>query len=233
MMKTLLGELIINLINTIKDNRTRIAINLTFIVIAVGVMIIVYFMSMQQAREILRKDHIKELNKTVKYSTEVDPKIHDILIDIRSHTGADRVFYSRYHNGGTLVGGVPFAKLSWMDETVKGGRVRLRENMQNLPMSFFMCYNSYVGIGQDLFIADISTNDVLGEEMRSLAEQNGVKSKYLFTLYDRFEDVPLGFIGIDFQTNVLLDKSDLKYIGMKRGELVQYIKHIDIDTRGN
>ena len=232
MMKTLLGELIINLINTIKDNRTRIAINLTFIVIAVGVMIIVYFMSMQQAREILRKDHIKELNKTVKYSTEVDPKIHEILVDIRSHTGADRVFYSRYHNGGIFVGGVPFAKLSWMDETVKAGRMRLRENMQNLPMSFFMCYNSYVGVGRDLLISDIVTSD-LGYEMKVLAEQRGVKSKYLFALYDWFEDVPLGFIGIDFQTNVLLDKSDLKYIGAKRSELIEYIKHIDLKTRGN
>ena len=231
MMKTLLGELIINLINTIKDNRTRIAINLTFIVIAVGVMIIVYFMSMQQAREILRKDHIKELNKTVKYSTEVDPKIHDILIDIRSHTGADRVFYTRYHNGGTFVGGIPFAKISWMDETIKAGRSSLRENMQNIPMSFFMYFNSYVGIGDDLFIPDVSTSDI-GMEMKLLLEHEGIKSKYIFALYDWFDDVPLGFIGIDFQDHILLDKNTIKYVGLKRGQLVQYLKQIETKTRG-
>lgn len=133
----------------------------------------------------------------------------DVLIDYHLHelkhkTNADRVWVFRFHNGGHLVGGIPFRKTSCTHEIVKPGVSRELNNLKDIPLSAIQDAMKFLLDNKNSF--EIIIDNLEEGYFRAECESQDINLMIWCRIMS--EDKLIGYIGIDFLTyNKNIDKN--------------------------
>jgi len=148
-------------------------------------------------------EHLDQLKQSLSTNTTNAPKITDLMKELLYELDADKVYIMQYHNGGYLLSGLPFLKMSQTFEVVRRGIPPTIKDLQNMPVSLYSIWNQYLCKAQVVMCDDIEQIAELDPATYYLMKQHGVKSCYLFRLeaFGRDKEiVPIGFVGIEFIT---------------------------------
>ena len=148
-------------------------------------------------------------------NTNIRAKINEVLIEIRAHTGANKVNVIEYHNGNVSTNGLPFNYSSMTYESVDYTTREQILDFQKVPISpiskilidIHNCKKQYIRVGPDF-----SDTDILG-----LNKFYGITTNYTIKIGDHIKD---GVVNISWvHENVLLSDEDIEFVLIK-------VKHI-------
>ena len=112
----------------------------------------------------------------------VSELVHNKIEEIREGVKADRVWVSQFHNGGHFYPtGKSIAKFSVMYETVEVGVSSIQQNLQNIPVNLFSRSMNRLVNSDTIEIPDYNSEEILTYGLKYMAEDNGLKSGYLFS----------------------------------------------------
>lgn len=138
-----------------------------------------------------KKDIIQE-------SLLVNNLITHKLEEIKEQTKVDRVWITRFHNGGNFYpSGKSIQKFSMFYENINPNIDSIQQSFQNIPVSLFNKSVNDVFENNITVIPDFKDDTANTYGLRHIAEQNGCKSGYLFaikTIDNRF----IGILGLDY-----------------------------------
>lgn len=120
------------------------------------------------------------------------------LEEIREESKSDRVWITRFHNGGTFYPtGKSIAKFSVVHEIVGPSVSSIQSNFQNIPVSLFSkCLNQLLE-NNYILIPDYKDVTVATYGLKYVAEETGCKSNYLFAI-KTIDGKFVGVLGLDF-----------------------------------
>lgn len=117
---------------------------------------------------------------------------------IKDEFDADRVWVSQFHNGGNFYPtGKSIAKFSIMYETVGQNAMSVQTTFKNIPVNLFSKSINELLNNDVIEITNVHDQNVDTFGLRSIADQSGCKSTYLFaikTIEDRF----IGILCVDY-----------------------------------
>ena len=136
-------------------------------------------------------------------------KVNELIIakmeSIRTDSHADRVWLLQFHNGGHFYPtGKSIQKFSMVYEVLSNSSIPCQHQFQNIPVSLFSKAIHVLHKGKVICIDDTSVADKQYEGFTSVIHGAGVKSTYMFPIYN-IKDHFIGIVGIDFssKTNAL------------------------------
>ena len=123
--------------------------------------------------------------ETFIYNTEHRALINEVLVEIRTIIGANRVAIVEYHNGNAAINGLPFNYCSMTYEKSDTTTREIMLNYQKVPLSpvcelLLEVHNSkdgYVRVGQDY----------KEDSVVELSNYYGIKSSYIFRIGDHIK----------------------------------------------
>ena len=143
----------------------------------------------------------RKKNKTpdmVLDALETSKLVESKLDDIREEFNADRVWVAQFHNGGHFYPtGKSMAKFSFIYETVSVNANSIQPSFQNIPVNLFSKSINALLESDVISIYDYKDETTATYGLKYIAEENGCKSGYLFsikTLNDKF----IGILGVDY-----------------------------------
>lgn len=150
---------------------------------------------------ILIKNYLDKIKKkpdlvheTLKVSELVTLKIDHI----KEEFGADRVWITQFHNGGNFYPtGKSMAKFSIIYETVGIGVSSIQSNFHNIPVNLFSKSINQLLLNDVIEIPDFKDDSISTFGLKYVAEENGCKSGYLFSIKS-IDDKFIGTLGLDF-----------------------------------
>lgn len=129
---------------------------------------------------------------------ETSKLVESKLDDIREEFNADRVWVAQFHNGGHFYPtGKSMAKFSFIYETVSVNANSIQPSFQNIPVNLFSKSINALLESDVISIYDYKDETTATYGLKYIAEENGCKSGYLFsikTLNDKF----IGILGVDY-----------------------------------
>lgn len=130
----------------------------------------------------------------LRVATAKDIRINQLLHDLLHETGSDRAWIFKFHNGGHLVGGVPFRKTSMSHEVVRPGVSRELETMKDIPLSAIPDAIELVVQNEHAF--EIETKKIQEGFFKAVTERQATQ----FMVWKRlmYHGAPIGIIGIDY-----------------------------------
>jgi len=149
---------------------------------------------------LLLRNKIEKRNKPdmVQETLFVSELVHNKIEEIREGVKADRVWISQFHNGGHFYPtGKSIAKFSIMYETVEVGVSSIQQNLQNIPVNLFSRSMNRLVNSDTIEIPDYNSEEILTYGLKYMAEDNGLKSGYLFAI-KTIDDKFIGILGIDY-----------------------------------
>lgn len=139
-------------------------------------------------------------------SLEVNQMINNKLEQIKKENNSDRIWLIQFHNGGHFYPtGKSIQKFSVVYELVNSDVVACQNQFQNIPVSLFSKSMHSLYKGNIVSIPDTSVADRQFEGFTSVVYGAGVKSTYMFPLYNIKSEF-IGIVGIDYVNK----KKDLK-----------------------
>jgi hypothetical protein len=146
---------------------------------------------------------------TLRVSELVNSKIEHI----KDEFDADRVWVSQFHNGGNFYPtGKSIAKFSIMYETVGQSAMSVQTTFKNIPVNLFSKSINELLNNDVIEISNVHDQNIDTFGLRSIADQSGCKSTYLFaikTIEDRF----IGILCVDYTTeNKTLDIEEINHL---------------------
>jgi hypothetical protein len=171
---------------------------------------------------LLLKSKIEKRNKPdmVQETLFVSELVHNKIEEIREGVKADRVWISQFHNGGHFYPtGKSIAKFSIMYETVEVGVSSIQQNLQNIPVNLFSRSMNRLVNSDTIEIPDYNSEEILTYGLKYMAEDNGLKSGYLFAI-KTIDDKFIGILGIDYtKKRVALDDDVINNIMVQASTL--------------
>lgn len=171
---------------------------------------------------LLLKSKIEKRNKPdmVQETLFVSELVHNKIEEIREGVKADRVWVSQFHNGGHFYPtGKSIAKFSVMYETVEVGVSSIQQNLQNIPVNLFSRSMNRLVNSDTIEIPDYNSEEILTYGLKYMAEDNGLKSGYLFAI-KTIDDKFIGILGIDYtKRRVALDDDVINNIMVQASTL--------------
>lgn len=171
---------------------------------------------------LLLKSKIEKRNKPdmVQETLFVSELVHNKIEEIREGVKADRVWISQFHNGGHFYPtGKSIAKFSVMYETVEVGVSSIQQNLQNIPVNLFSRSMNRLVNSDTIEIPDYNSEEILTYGLKYMAEDNGLKSGYLFAI-KTIDDKFIGILGIDYtKKRVALDDDVINNIMVQASTL--------------
>lgn len=161
---------------------------------------------------------------TLRVSELVNSKIEHI----KDEFDADRVWVSQFHNGGNFYPtGKSIAKFSIMYETVGQNAVSVQTTFKNIPVNLFSKSINELLNNDTIEITNVHDQNVDTYGLRSIADQSGCKSTYLFaikTIEDRF----IGILCVDYTSDYRnLDLEEINHLQVQAtsigGVLMSYL----------
>lgn len=161
---------------------------------------------------------------TLRVSELVNSKIEHI----KDEFDADRVWVSQFHNGGNFYPtGKSIAKFSIMYETVGQNAVSVQTTFKNIPVNLFSKSINELLNNDTIEITNVHDQNVDTYGLRSIADQSGCKSTYLFaikTIEDRF----IGILCVDYTSDYKnLDLEEINHLQVQAtsigGVLMSYL----------
>jgi hypothetical protein len=161
---------------------------------------------------------------TLRVSELVNSKIEHIKDEFH----ADRVWVSQFHNGGNFYPtGKSIAKFSIMYETVGQSAVSVQTTFKNIPVNLFSKSINELLNNDSIEITNVHDQNVDTYGLRSIADQSGCKSTYLFaikTIEDRF----IGILCVDYTSDYRnLDLEEINHLQVQAtsigGVLMSYL----------
>lgn len=161
---------------------------------------------------------------TLRVSELVNSKIEHIKDEFH----ADRVWVSQFHNGGNFYPtGKSIAKFSIMYETVGQNAVSVQTTFKNIPVNLFSKSINELLNNEVIEITNVHDQNVDTYGLRSIADQSGCKSTYLFaikTIEDRF----IGILCVDYTSDYRnLDLEEINHLQVQAtsigGVLMSYL----------
>lgn len=153
------------------------------------------------------------------HNTEYRALINEVLVEIRTIVGANRVSIIEYHNGNTAINGLPFNYSSMTYEKSDNTTREILLNYQKVPISpicelLLDLHNSpagYMRVGQDYE----------RESVVELGNYYGVKTSYIFRIGDH---IKYGTVHVSWvaDENATLTEEELDLVHLK----VLYIKEL-------
>lgn len=167
-----------------------------------------YYINKRKKRDFLRNEiHVSDL---------VNHKLEEIKEEIK----ADRVWITRFHNGGTFYPtGKSIAKFSVVYEVVGSSVNSIQSNFQNIPVSLFpKCLNQLLE-NNYILIPDYKDVTVATYGLKYVAEETGCKSNYLFAI-KTIDGKFIGVLGIDFtKKKVSLNEEQISLLKVESSSL--------------
>jgi hypothetical protein len=171
---------------------------------------------------LLLRSKIEKRNKPdmVQETLFVSELVHNKIEEIREGVKADRVWISQFHNGGHFYPtGKSIAKFSIMYETVEVGVSSIQQNLQNIPVNLFSRSMNRLVNSDTIEISDYNSEEILTYGLKYMAEDNGLKSGYLFAI-KTIDDKFIGILGIDYtKKRVSLDDDVINNIMVQASTL--------------
>lgn len=171
---------------------------------------------------LLLKSKMEKRNKPdmVQETLFVSELVHNKIEEIREGVKADRVWVSQFHNGGHFYPtGKSIAKFSVMYETVEPGVSSIQQNLQNIPVNLFSRSMNRLVNSDTIEIPDYNSEEILTYGLKYMAEDNGLKSGYLFAI-KTIDDKFIGILGIDYtKKRVTLDDDVINNIMVQASTL--------------
>jgi len=149
---------------------------------------------------VLLKNRLEKKNKPdmVEEALKVSELVTNKIDDIREDIKADRVWVTQFHNGGHFYPtGKSITKFSVIYETVNTGVSSIQSSFQNIPVNLFSKSMNRLVEGNIIEIPDYKDETISTYGLKYVAEDNGCKSGYLFSI-KTIEGKFIGVLGIDF-----------------------------------
>jgi len=165
------------------------------------------------------------LGESIKVNELITAKMESIREDKR----ADRVWLIQFHNGGHFYPtGKSIQKFSMVYEVLSERAVPYQYQFQNIPVSLFSKSINVLHKGKSILVDD-ATTDKQYEGFTTLIPSSGVKSTYIFPIYN-IKDNFIGIVGIDYNSNKkALSADELAEISLEistiGGVLNNYLAH--------
>lgn len=167
-----------------------------------------YYINKRKKRDFLKNEiHTSDL-------------VNHKLEEIRDESKADRVWITRFHNGGTFYPtGKSIAKFSVVYEVVGSSVNSIQSNFQNIPVSLFpKCLNQLLE-NNYILIPDIKDVTVATYGLKYVAEETGCKSNYLFAI-KTIDGKFIGVLGLDFtKKKVSLNEEQISSLKVESSSL--------------
>jgi hypothetical protein len=148
------------------------------------------------AKDYLNKRKVKPdlVHETLKVSELVTSRIEHIKEEFK----ADRVWITQFHNGGNFYPtGKSMAKFSVIYETVHVGVNSIQSNFHNIPVNLFSKSINELLLNDVIEISDFKDESISTFGLKYIAEENGCKSGYLFSI-KTIDGKFIGTLGIDY-----------------------------------
>lgn len=134
----------------------------------------------------------------VKDALQVSELVNSKIDVIRDEFKADRIWITQFHNGGNFYPtGKSMAKFTMMYETVNGSVVSIQNNFQNIPVNLFSKSINQLLEEDTIIIPDFKDETVATYGLKYIADENGCKSGYLFSI-KTIDDKFVGVLGVDY-----------------------------------
>lgn len=134
----------------------------------------------------------------VKDALKVSELVNSKIDVIRDEFKADRIWITQFHNGGNFYPtGKSMAKFTMMYETVNGSVVSIQNNFQNIPVNLFSKSINRLLEEDTIIIPDFKDETVATYGLKYIADENGCKSGYLFSI-KTIDDKFVGVLGVDY-----------------------------------
>jgi hypothetical protein len=170
-------------------------------VLYILLIILVYFIAQRityrQIKAILNQGQSR-FKRRFKDQIENATCINNLLDKILFDLNADRVYIFQYHNGGSNVAGIPFARCSNTHERCEIGITPNISMYQNLPLAMYGFRHDLVARKMTLTIDDLEIIKDTDKSSYNLMRSQGIKSLYLTGMF-ALDGTPLGFIGVDYE----------------------------------
>jgi hypothetical protein len=134
----------------------------------------------------------------VKDALQVSELVNSKIDVIRDEFKADRIWITQFHNGGNFYPtGKSMAKFTMMYETVNGSVTSIQNNFQNIPVNLFSKSINQLLEEDTIIIPDFKDETVATYGLKYIADENGCKSGYLFSI-KTIDDKFVGVLGVDY-----------------------------------
>jgi len=166
------------------------------------------------AKQLAEKN--KKKSDPLSESIRINGMITDKLEYIKEHFGADRIWLLQFHNGGHFYPtGKSIQKFSMVYELLKPSVVPCQNQFQNIPVSLFSRAINHLSEGNTIQIDNAEIDDSQFEGFTSVIFGAGVKSTYMFPIFN-IKGEFVGIVGIDFvQDFKILEETELKSLGLE------------------
>lgn len=153
----------------------------------VSLLLIKYFLDKRKVKPDIVKDAL-----------QVSELVNSKIDVIRDEFNADRIWITQFHNGGNFYPtGKSMAKFTMMYETVNGGVTSIQNNFQNIPVNLFSKSINQLLESDTIIIPDFKDETVATYGLKYIADENGCKSGYLFSI-KTIDDKFVGILGVDY-----------------------------------
>ena len=134
----------------------------------------------------------------VKEALQVSELITSKIEHIKDEFKCDRVWITQFHNGGNFYPtGKSMAKFSVIYETVHVGVNSIQSNFHNIPVNLFSKSINELLLNDVIEISDFKDESISTFGLKYIAEENGCKSGYLFSI-KTIDGKFIGTLGIDY-----------------------------------
>jgi len=174
---------------------------------------------------------LRWLEKTtdpLKEAITLAEKVSDKLEELKEDYDADRIYILQFHNGGHYYPtGKSIQKFSMLYEVVSDSKFSGQQTFQNIPVNLFSRSLKHLTNEDVICIPDYEDPLALTYGLKFLAQENGSKSSYLFSIRNidgRF----IGVLGVEYSTKCALSDHQLSDLQVAAsaigGELSKYLR---------
>lgn len=156
-----------------------------------------------------RKKKPDMVQETLKVSELITTKIEHI----REEFNCDRVWVTQFHNGGHFYPtGKSMAKFSIIYESVSSNAQSIQLNYQNIPVNLFSKSINELLVNEAIEIPDYKDDSIATFGLKYIAEENGCKSGYLFSI-KTIDNKFIGTLGLDYtKRKTKLDMESINHL---------------------
>ena len=143
------------------------------------------------------KVHSKEENEKV---AKLNSFLREQIDKLRIDTGANRIGFYYFHNGGYSNTGIPFAKMSLYLESLDSVSAPVMMDYQNMPQQLMPGVVHEIADDGVYYIYDMEAIKEKDNSTYYIYTQRGTKQAFIQGIRDNMKNIYTGFISVEFNT---------------------------------
>jgi hypothetical protein len=163
----------------------------------------------EQQTQLIQKLLDKEDNLPVKVHTKEEEEkvsklngfIREQIDRLRDESGANRIGFYYFHNGGYSSNGVPFAKMSLYLESLDSVSAPVMTLYQNMPQQLMPGVIHEIADDGKYYINDIEEIKDADSSTYHILAARGTRHALIQGVRDNLKEMYLGFISLEYSTN--------------------------------